>query len=190
MGANKITLTSLKGKIKITEGTTPGGAQALFGAATKDSTTETATMATLLKETKTDDITSNASILYEVVSVNAEAKSVKLKVTANILNPDGTVKSVNEEITLGEEAAGSVDLGKKLGLASVDNAYKLEINKGMTGLLSAGNKFVHNVTKKADATEQTVQISGTQTDSWKYKRRRAGSYRHSRIQSLRTTAWL
>ena len=165
--AGKITMLSTKGKIKIEN----VDLATAFGTAfpTTESTEQTATMDDLFTLTKDDAIESNASILYEVMSVNAEAKTVKLKVTANILNPDGTVKTVNEELTLGEGAAGKVDLGKKLGLASADDKYTLQIKDGMTGLLSAGNKFVHNVTKKAGAGEQTVQISGTQTDSWKYK---------------------
>ncbi len=165
--AGKITMLSTKGKIKIEDSNVGANFATVFP--TTESTEETATMDALFTLTKDDAIESNASILYEVMSVNAEAKTVKLKVTANILNPDGTVKTVNEELTLGEGAAGKVDLGKKLGLASADGKYTLQIKDGMTGLLSAGNKFVHNVTKKATGNEQTVQISGTQTDSWKYK---------------------
>jgi len=64
-----------------------------------------------------------------------------------------------------------VDLSEKLGLGAKDSgAFKLELKAGMTGLFSVGNKFVHNVTKKAaGADAQTVEISGTQTQSWPFK---------------------
>ena len=123
----------------------------------------------LLEATTTDaNLTGNASILYEVVSVNAQAKSVTLKATANILNPDGTVTTkVNDNIVLTE--GGAVDLSEKLGLGSA-GAFKLELKAGMTELFSVGNKFVHNVTKKATgANARTVEISGTQTETWPFK---------------------
>ena len=114
-------------------------------------------------------LTGNASILYEVVSVNAQAKSVTLKATANILNPDGTVTTkVNDNIVLTE--GGAVDLSEKLGLGSA-GAFKLELKAGMTELFSVGNKFVQNVTKKTGTVDKdiTVEISGTQTQSWPFK---------------------
>ena len=168
-GANKITLISTKGQIKIAEGTTGGGAALVFGAATVDSTVTPVDFNTDLLGAAVQDgnLTGNASILYEVVSVNAQSKSVTLKATANILNPDGTVTSkVNDNIVLTE--GGEVDLSEKLGLGST-GAFKLELKAGMTGLFSVGNKFVHNVTKKAAANAQTVEISGTQTETWPFK---------------------
>ena len=111
----------------------------------------------------------NASILYEVVAVNNEAKSVTLKATANILKPDGTVDNkVNDNIVLTE--GGEVDLSESLGLGAKDSgAFKMTLKAGMTGLFSVGNKFVHNVTKQAAANAQTVEISGTQTQTWPFK---------------------
>ena len=170
-GANKFTLISTKGEIKITNGTTAGGSTLVFGAATKDSTEVPVDFSDLLN-TPIDDnkLENNASILYEVVSVNAQSKSVTLKATANILRPDGTVTTkVNDNIVLTE--GGAVDLSEKLGLGAKDSgAFKLELKAGMTGLFSVGSKFVHNVTKKATGADaQTVEISGTQTQSWPFK---------------------
>lgn len=115
----------------------------------------------------------NASILYEVVSVNAEAKSVTLKATANILMPDGTVlNKVNDNIVLTE--GGEVDLSVSLGLGTA-GAFKMTLKEGMTSIFSIGNKFVHNVNKKAStapvnaAAGVTVEIAGTQTQSWPFK---------------------
>ena len=111
-------------------------------------------------------LTSNASILYEVVSVDAQSKSVTLKATANVLRPDGTVTTkVNDNIVLTE--GGAVDLSEKLGLGTA-GAFTLELKAGMTGLFNVGNKFVHNVTKKAAANAHTVEIEGQQTSTWPY----------------------
>ena len=91
-GANKFTLISTKGEIKITDGTTAGGGTPVFGAATKDSTEVPVDFLDLLNSPIDDNkLENNASILYEVLSVNAQSKSVTLKATANILRPDGTV---------------------------------------------------------------------------------------------------
>ena len=170
-GANKITLISTKGQIKIAEGATAGGAALVFGAATVDSTVTPVDFNTdLLGAAVTDGaLTGNASILYEVVSVNAQSKSVTLKATANVLNPDGTVTTkVNDNIVLTE--GGVVDLSESLGLGAKDSgAFKLTLKNGMTGLFSVGSKFVHNVTKEAAANAQTVEISGTQTETWPFK---------------------
>ena len=170
-GANKFTLISTKGEIKITDGTTAGGGTPVFGAATKDSTEVPVDFLDLLNSPIDDNkLENNASILYEVLSVNAQSKSVTLKATANILRPDGTVTTkVDDNIVLTE--GGAVDLSEKLGLGAKDSgAFKIELKAGMTGLFSVGNKFVHNVTKKAaGADAQTVEISGTQTQSWPFK---------------------
>ena len=167
-GANKITLISTKGQVDIAEGATAGGAQAVFGAAATNSTETPVTFADLLtSDVQNAQLENNASILYEVVSVNAEAKSVTLKATANVLKPDGTVvNKVNDNIVLTE--GGDVDLSESLGLGAA-GAFKLTLKAGMTGLFSVGNKFVHNVTKQAAANAVTVEVSGTQTQSWPFK---------------------
>ena len=164
-----LTLISTKGEIKIEDVDLVTAVGTVFP--NQNSTEETATFSDLLN-TPIDDnkLENNASILYEVLSVNAQSKSVTLKATANILNPDGTVTTkVNDNIVLTE--GGAVDLSEKLGLGAKDSgAFKLELKAGMTGLFSVGNKFVHNVTKKAaGADAQTVEISGTQTQSWPFK---------------------
>ena len=164
-----ITLISTKGEIKIEDVDLVTAVGTVFP--NQNSTEETATFSDLLN-TPIDDnkLENNASILYEVLSVNAQSKSVTLKATANILRPDGTVTTkVDDNIVLTE--GGAVDLSEKLGLGAKDSgAFKLELKAGMTGLFSVGNKFVHNVTKKAaGADAQTVEISGTQTQSWPFK---------------------
>ena len=164
-----LTLISTKGEIKIEDVDLVTAVGTVFP--NQNSTEETATFSDLLN-TPIDDnkLENNASILYEVLSVNAQSKSVTLKATANILRPDGTVTTkVDDNIVLTE--GGAVDLSEKLGLGAKDSgAFKLELKAGMTGLFSVGNKFVHNVTKKAaGADAQTVEISGTQTQSWPFK---------------------
>lgn len=164
-----ITLISTKGEIKIEDVDLVTAVGTVFP--NQNSTEETATFSDLLN-TPIDDnkLENNASILYEVLSVNAQSKSVTLKATANILRPDGTVTTkVDDNIVLTE--GGAVDLSEKLGLGAKDSgAFKLELKAGMTGLFSVGNKFVHNVTKKATGADaRTVEISGTQTQSWPFK---------------------
>ena len=164
-----ITLISTKGEIKIEDVDLVTAVGTVFP--NQNSTEETATFSDLLN-TPIDDnkLENNASILYEVLSVNAQSKSVTLKATANILRPDGTVTTkVDDNIVLTE--GGAVDLSEKLGLGAKDSgAFKLELKAGMTGLFSVGSKFVYNVTKKAaGADAQTVEISGTQTDTWPFK---------------------
>lgn len=164
-----LTLISTKGEIKIEDVDLVTAVGTVFP--NQNSTEETATFSDLLNvPIPGAALTGNASILYEVVSVNAQSKSVTLKATANILRPDGTVTTkVDDNIVLTE--GGAVDLSEKLGLGAKDSgAFKLELKAGMTGLFSVGNKFVHNVTKKAaGADAQTVEISGTQTQSWPFK---------------------
>ena len=92
----KLVLTSTKGVITVAGTAVDGTNAAVGGTLINQNIIETATpitMPDLLTASVTDGaLTGNASILYEVVSVNAQAKSVTLKATANILNPDGTVK--------------------------------------------------------------------------------------------------
>lgn len=118
----------------------------------------------------------NASILFEVMSVNKDSKNVTLKATANVLKPDGSVTSVvKDNIVLNEGAF--YDLSKLLGLGdagtdpvNADGALEMQLKAGQTGKFSVGNKFVYNVTKKATGGDaQTVEISGTQTGTWPYK---------------------
>ena len=164
----KLVLSSAVGAIKITDGDI--GASFATAFPTTDSTEVPATLPDLLTPDVTDaNLKNNASILYEVVSVNAQSKSVTLKATANILRPDGTVTTkVNDNIVLTEGDA--VDLSEKLGLGS-SGAFKLELKAGMTGAFSVGSKFVHNVTKKTGtaAKDITVEVSGTQTETWPFK---------------------
>ena len=146
----------LTGKYGFAEGT---DLAALLGASVKDA-----------------QLKNNASILFEVMSVNKDSKSVTLKATANVLKPDGTVTSVvKDNIVLNEGAF--YDLSKLLGLgdegtdpANADGALELQLKAGQTKKFSVGNKFVYNVTKKATGADaQTVEISGTQTKTWPFK---------------------
>ena len=162
----KITLISTKGTVTIADVDIGGNFGTVFP--TTASTETPVTFADLLtSDVQNAQLENNASILYEVVSVNAEAKSVTLKATANVLKPDGTVvNKVNDNIVLTE--GGDVDLSESLGLGAA-GAFKLTLKAGMTGLFSVGNKFVHNVTKQAAANAVTVEVSGTQTQSWPFK---------------------
>jgi len=136
-----------------------------------NSTAATGTKVEVLNAGVTDAaLEGNASILYEVVSVDAHSKSIRLKATANILRPDGTVvNKVNDNIVLTE---GQVkDLSKELGLgAAGSGAYTLKLGAGMATEFSVGNKFVYNVNKAVAGPDGvTVGISGTQTETWPFK---------------------
>ena len=115
------------------------------------------------------DPTSNASILFEVKSVNAEAKTVTVKATANVLGTDGTVKNyVKDDVVLIEGT--DVNLGTELGLGAAEDALVLQLQNDVTGAFKVGNKFVYNVTAQAagGATARTIEISGTQNQDWPY----------------------
>ena len=125
------------------------------------------------------ELKNNASVLFEVVSVNKDAKSVTLKATANILNPDGTVDNkVNDNIVLTEgefyDLSESLGLGDKSATNPPDGttgALLLQLQAGMTDKYAVGNKFVYNVNKKIGtaAKDITVEISGIQTETWPFK---------------------
>ena len=167
-------------KIELSGGATAGTptATAPFNSTAANGVERNVTFADILDaKVKDADLENNASILYEVVSVDAQSKSVTLKATANVLRPDGSVVNrVNDNIVLTEKAF--VDLSKSLGLGKegtvtppngTDGALQMSLKEGMTRFFSVGNKFVYNVTKKAAANAQTVEISGKQTETWPYK---------------------
>jgi len=109
------------------------------------------------------NLTGNASVLLEVVSVNEKAKSVTFKGTANILMEDGTVKNVVKDNIVMSEGT-PIDL-KDLGLGT--DSLKMTLNAAAG--FKVGGKIVYNVTKKAAANAQTVEIEGQQTETWPYK---------------------
>ena len=121
----------------------------------------------------------NASILFEVTSVNTTAGTVTLKATANVLGTDGSVNTyVNDNVVLSE--GDWVDLSETLGLGTTDvtstnpgdgtnGAFQIQLNKNEAMKFTVGNKFVYNVTAKATANAVQVEIAGTQNQDWTYK---------------------
>ncbi|GHS98564.1 flagellin [Synergistales bacterium] len=132
----------------------------------------------------------NASLLFEVTSVNDVTGSVTFKITSNILGTDGKVSTVvaTKTATSGDPTVGaSLNIGEFLGgaVGSTDLTIHLAggIAAGATGsqiaastLFKVGDKFAFNVTASdpsiltSGATGSTVdrnfQITGKQNESW------------------------
>ena len=120
----------------------------------------------------------NASILFEVTHTDSEAKTVTLKVTANILRPDGITKNyTKEDIFLKEGEYNDLSVALGLGLprsseGSLNGAMEMKLEAGKTESFSVGDKFVYNLTvaKDVDGVDRTVKITNDQNmrspESW------------------------
>ncbi len=107
----------------------------------------------------------NASVLLEVLSVDASGRSVTFKATSNILRADGTVETrVDDNVMLVESDTEGTDM-TSLGFAK--GAFSLRLKPGEAANFAAGAKVVYNLSmgKNSDA-DMTVQIQGTQTREW------------------------
>ncbi|NLL36513.1 MAG: flagellin [Fretibacterium sp.] len=135
----------------------------------------TAAISTILTVTLAADsaLHGNASVLFEVVSVNTAARSVTLKATSNVLKTDGSIANyVDNNIVL---TTATVDLGENLGLGSAGgNAFQLNLENNFTNL-KEGSKFVFNVTRGTGAADVMVEIEGKQTETWPFRWGSAGA---------------
>ncbi|MBQ7593595.1 MAG: flagellin [Synergistaceae bacterium] len=126
----------------------------------------------------TNNITNNASVLFEVVSVGTD--SVTLKATSNVLTTDGTVKNYLEDNIV--VTGATTYLGEKLGIgddtvdtstdpSTTTSAISMTLDTDQLANVSVGDKFVYNF--KADvqnaASGADIQVSATQDQDWPYK---------------------
>jgi flagellin len=117
---------------------------------------------------------SNASVLMEVTGVSDVNESVNFKVTANILNIDGTTTTRVANITLNNKdlklnsTEGNPD--NLLGLDLTLNLNReLATGKKMSDYYKTGDKLVYNVTPqvKPSGTALTAfEITGEQNKEW------------------------
>ena len=165
-GSNKISI-KLTGKPQVQIKAKAGDdAEGIFGTGTstwsKTGTSNLNFEQDILKATPADDPTQNANVLFEVTNVNAAAKSVTFKMTANAIDAKGNISTTTQEITLTEGAANAKGiLDTMLGTDKV----KLELKDGMAVRFKKGDKFVYNVTSKADA-DVGVSVKGTANEKW------------------------
>ena len=126
--------------------------------------------------TTAENITNNASVLFEVVAVGTD--SVTLKATSNVLTTDGTVQNYLEDNIV--VTGATINLGEKLGIGAdtVDadgnvtaSALSMALDTDQISNASVGDKFVYNF--KADvstaATGAEIQITAEQDQDWPYK---------------------
>ncbi|MBQ6971373.1 MAG: flagellin [Synergistaceae bacterium] len=115
------------------------------------------------------DALENASVLFEVQSVDINNETVTLKATASKLSQSGensTVTQDNIVVKKGKE----VNLGTLFGGTSDAPSVKIGLND--VAAVDAGAKFVYSVTaKKADTNsdEIAIQIDGSLDSTWEDK---------------------
>jgi flagellin len=116
---------------------------------------------------------SNASALFEVVKVNDVTKSVDFKVTANILNTDGSTTTRVANITLYNDDTTLTSDGLDMDLLGLDLTLNLNrplaAGKEMSDYYKAGDKLVYNVVPAGDANARdltTFKIDGQQNQGW------------------------
>ena len=137
---------------------------------------------TVFAVTVGDNLTENASILFEVTNIDAVNKQVTMKATANKLSQDGVNSTATQDnivLTLDEDGAttGPVNLDKLFGGSDTEPSVTIDFGSYATdeyGLspIEEGSKFVYFVTANADTSTDTdiqINLSGTADSSWSDK---------------------
>ena len=108
--------------------------------------------------------TVNASVLFEITSIDKINNTATLRATSNVLGTDGNVSNYLEDSIIVGTTAKS--FGDKLGLGS-DDACKLslDLTNGNINNLEVGTKFAYNYT----AGGRAINISGIQDKNWPNK---------------------
>lgn len=112
--------------------------------------------------TVSDDTIDNASVLFEVQSVNALTKEVTLKATASIMSQDGTNRSAVQENIVLDSAGTAVNLSSIFG--GNDTKPTVQIALGDIDAIQEGGKAVYFITPKASPSTGTNDI-GIQVDA-------------------------
>ena len=110
-----------------------------------------------------DSQTVNASVLFEVTSIDKTNGTATLRATSNVLGRDGNVANYLEDAII--VGATEKSYGEELGLGS-DDACKLSLTAANIANLEVGTKFAYNYTA---ATGKAVALSGTQDKNWPNK---------------------
>jgi flagellin len=118
---------------------------------------------------------SNASVLMEVTSVSDVNESVDFKVTANILNTDGSTTTRVTNLTLNKNdlKLNSTD-GDAMNLLGLDLTLSLDLNLSSSEKVSShyktGDKLVYNVLPLAapsnNAVSSVFKVDGQQNAKW------------------------
>ena len=119
-----------------------------------------------------DSQTKNASVLFEVTSVDTTNKTVTLRATSNVLGTDGNVANYLEDTIIVGKATQDDEgnnvgkqIGDKLGLGSAA-ACNLYLDEDKINNLEVGTKFSFNYTA---ASGKAVSLSATQDKNWPNK---------------------
>ena len=122
-----------------------------------------------LTATNTENITTNANILFEVTNVNHDSDSVTLKATVSKLGVDGRTSTETYEGIVLKGGAAVTKLGDKLGLGAADT-FTLKLEEFGSYGFEKGSKLVYNVAKGKDGTDPkadvTLTVSGKQNQEW------------------------
>lgn len=110
-----------------------------------------------------DKQTANASVLFEVTSIDKTNGTATLRATSNVVGTDGNVANYLEDAIIVGATAKSY--GEELGLGS-DDACKLSLTAANIANLEVGTKFSYNYTAGAG---KAVTISGIQDKNWPNK---------------------
>ncbi|MBQ7168767.1 MAG: flagellin [Synergistaceae bacterium] len=110
-----------------------------------------------------DSQTANASVLFEVTSIDTTNGTATLRATSNVLGTDGNVANYLEDAII--VGTNERSIGTKLGLGK-DEACKLSLDKDKITNLEVGTKFTYNYTAAGAA---GISISGTQDENWPSK---------------------
>ncbi|MDR3255484.1 MAG: flagellin [Synergistaceae bacterium] len=112
--------------------------------------------------------TANVNALFEVLSVDVPGQSITMRVQTFILNEDGSVDSRSDQnvmVTSSGVIAGAVGTSSPGGVGlSIAGATDLQVLDA--SLLSAGDKFVFNITGNPAANDVYLTAEATLNTEW------------------------
>ena len=128
-------------------------------------------------EVNAGTVLDNASILFEVKSVDAINQTVTLKASATKLSQDGTVSTaVQDNIILKDAGSGGTPVAVELDqlFSGATTAASIQLNADKLKAIQDGGKFVYSITATADPNTNTtapigVTLSGNLDSTWDEK---------------------
>ncbi len=114
-----------------------------------------------------DGLTDNASILFEVQSVDQSSGIVTLKATANILSQEGIAKRETIDNIMLQEGGNAINLSKFFG----SNSLSISLNEESANYVQRGGAFVVSVSAESPVDDAVgIDINGVidsnYSDKW------------------------
>lgn len=114
-----------------------------------------------------DGLTDNASILFEVQSVDQSSGIVTLKATANILSQEGIAKRETIDNIMLQEGGNAINLSKFFG----ENSLSISLNEESANYVQRGGAFVVSVSAEGPVDDAVgIDINGVidnnYSDKW------------------------